>query len=122
MEEVCGSLEIEFRRITNDLLFISHRIENEFRALKCPNPLQVSKRLAMLEVRVQRVQEKMTQLNELRRTELSFLRSVVCMVPLRGAMNAPPTVADAISETNTCRDSLVDVMKSASESQICAGH
>ena len=115
MEEVCGSLEIEFRRIVNDLHFVTHRIENDFRALKCPNPLHVSKRLAVLERRMERIQEKMTHLNEMKRAELSFLQTVVRVVPYRSPLNASPAMADAMSETNCCRDSLKHVMVSSAE-------
>ena len=114
MEAACGSLEIEFRRISNDLLFVTHKIENEFRGLKCPNPLQVSRRLEGLERRMQRVQEKMKQLNELKKAELCLLRSVVYMVPEKRNLSAHQSVADAASETTSCRESLLDLLKPAS--------
>ena len=32
MNEACSALEIEFRRVSNDLEYVSHRLETEFRS------------------------------------------------------------------------------------------
>ena len=32
MNEACSALEIEFKRVSNDLEYVSHRLESEFRS------------------------------------------------------------------------------------------
>ena len=32
MNEACSALEIEFKRVSNDLEYVSHRLETEFRS------------------------------------------------------------------------------------------
>ena len=111
MEEACGSLEIEFRRIANDLRFITHRVESDYRAVKCPNPLLISKRLASLEKRLLLIQEKMLHLEIMKSRELSVLRSLLDLSSIKQVGDSTPVVSEAFAEANSCRELLADALK-----------
>ena len=64
MEEAVGALEIEFRRVTNNLEFVSHRIEADTRAnsssssSSIPDALAITRRLHSLTSKIEALQTK----------------------------------------------------------------
>jgi hypothetical protein len=64
MEESLNSLEIEFKRIVNDLSFVAHRLESERRGVEDPVIVLVN-RIAHLERKLKTIEEKEAQVKSI---------------------------------------------------------
>lgn len=63
MEEVCDALEREFKRVSNDLEFVQHRLEAELRSSPSSvDAMSIFRRLQAVEVKLLMVKEKATAL------------------------------------------------------------
>jgi hypothetical protein len=81
MDEACGSLEIEIKRIVNDLSFVAHKVEGEYRAKKCPNPLALGTRLEYLQTRLNEVKIRAATVDDEKQRVMAALSNAVAMLP-----------------------------------------
>mmetsp|Transcript_3349 Transcript_3349/g.3484 ORF Transcript_3349/g.3484 Transcript_3349/m.3484 type:complete len:125 (-) Transcript_3349:267-641(-) len=70
MEDICISLEREFKRVYNDLDFVAHRLEGDFKRSdeSSPNILALVRRMHELETKLSKLQGKCENLQTLRKS------------------------------------------------------
>lgn len=103
MDDACAALEIEFRRAQNDLAYVAHKVDTEYRGLRCPNPSSIGNRLLLLETRLNKVLKKTDELKKEKEIALAMLGNVL-LSSARNQMSYIPEAADANHEADALRD------------------
>jgi hypothetical protein len=116
MEEACVALEIEFKRIINDLNFVSHKIESEYKGnggkLRCVHPIQLSHRLIALESKLQKVLVKAEGLSIEKNRVLVNLNNALLAYPEVQTKKSAGEVREAEEEATANRRLLTSTLQS----------
>lgn len=100
MEDACAALGIEFRRLTNDMCFATHRLEADYRVLKCPSPVELGNRVAKLEGRLSKLLQRVEVLKRDRELVLGGLNGTLQLYPKGVLAGGGDAVQEAAHEAD----------------------